>query len=48
MTKSKLFQRLEKASATNDLLLDQESTSLDVLLEGARGNLQHLVKGRLS
>ena len=47
MTQAEFLKRLEQARAADDLLLDQESTALNIVLECSRGNLKNLVQGLL-
>ena len=48
MSQSEIFKTLEELGTADNLLLYQESATLDVFFEGACCNLQDLVQGRLS
>ena len=48
MSQAELFKGLEQASATNDLLLDQESTPFDIFFESSCSDLKYLVQSLLT
>ena len=48
MSQAELFEGLEQASATKDLLLDQESTPFDIFFESSCSDLKYLVQCLLS